>query len=54
VVVHGQEVGEALNIAAFATVLGMVSNGWFGAAAHCIGQLLCMQACDVHCRRMMH
>lgn len=25
VVVHGQDVGEALNIAAFATILGMVS-----------------------------
>jgi hypothetical protein len=33
VVVHGQEVGEALNIAAFATVLGMVSRAVVGPAA---------------------
>eukprot|EP00882_Tetradesmus_deserticola_P000297 GHRQ01000328.1.p1 GENE.GHRQ01000328.1~~GHRQ01000328.1.p1 ORF type:complete len:143 (+),score=21.24 GHRQ01000328.1:173-601(+) len=34
VVVHGQEVGEALNIAAFATVLGMVMQEvLFGDAA---------------------
>jgi hypothetical protein len=44
VVVHGQEVQEALNIAAFATVLGMVSTrvGWQVFA--CIMQLLCMNA----------
>jgi hypothetical protein len=51
VVVHGQEVQEALNIAAFATVLGMVSmsSGWQLFAS--IMQLAVHECTHMHCVR---
>jgi hypothetical protein len=54
VVVHGQEVQEALNIAAFATVLGMVSMRAVGRRSPLHTATVAHECTHMHCSEPLY